>query len=185
MKQITKITTLKQGDKKYYPIEIDSVIYWIDLTAPIEEVYPQIVVEKLNKMNTYCLFQIDNINDIDRGLQYKIIAQSQPKIEFVPIIRLDSYIESLAKYYTGEEMDRDDKRLFSILCSFGKQHIQKQYTYKDIEKIFNLAREIKEITANGVRGVTVKYETFEEAAEQLNSISIIEVDEQFNIIKYE
>jgi predicted amino acid racemase len=117
MKQITKNTILKQGDKTYQPVEVDGIIYWVDK-------------EENHWIGAF------NINDKD------VVVQSQPKLEGIPVIDLKTNLN----YYNIN-----------------------QYTQKDIEKFYK----------------HVKTHTFAEAMEQINSISLIEVDEQFNIISYE
>lgn len=187
MKQITKNTILRCGDKIFQPIEVDGIIYWVDSTLPIEEVYPHTVIEKLTT-GEYMLWQIDNINDIDRSCQYEIVAQSQPKLEGIPVISLENYTEDLTKtdlmylievvqlsynYKTvmGVRLESKLRRLFESNTN--------QYTQKDIEKVIELSR--KDDPNNF--GALLYYE--EEILEQINSISLIEVDNQFNIIKYE
>jgi hypothetical protein len=174
MKQITNKTVLIQGDKTYQPVEVDGVIYWLNPELPIEEIYPQVVIEKLTT-GEHMLWQIDNINDIDRSCQYHIIAQSSLKVEGIPIISLDSYVERLAYSFTDEERKKepDGIKLSFAFAGFicGYNSNPNQYTLKDIEKAIDVAR-LYEFTKR-------------EILEQINSISIINVDEQFNIISYE
>jgi hypothetical protein len=170
MKQITNKTIIKQGDKAYPPVEVDGVVYWVDPALPIEEVYPHIVIEKLTT-GEYMLWQIDNINDIDRSCQYQIVAQSQPKLEEIPVVSLDKSIDDFIYEYQQEGM----------LPSMAKRRIltlsnPNQYTQKDIDKAIELARE-----EDGFEFTLTK----EKILQQINSISVIEVDEQFNIISYE
>jgi hypothetical protein len=180
MKQITIETTLKQGDKTYRPIEIDGVFYWVDPTSRIEETYPQIVVEKLDKMRCYTLFQIDNINDIDYMNQSIVIAQSQPKIERVPVIDLYNYIGIQAINQSKKFASKNGETNYILGFINGHQLNQNQYTQKDIDRAIELAREQFDFD-----GYSLGENSKKEILEDINSISLIEVDEHFNIISYE
>lgn len=93
---------------------------------------------------------------ISSGIMSKVVAQSQPKLKGVPVISL---IKS--EYH---------------------------YTQKDIERAIELARVPKKITFDGdeLTGKIIrKHLTKEEILEQTNSISVIQVDEQFNAVSYE
>ena len=150
MKQITNKTILKQGDKTYTPVEVDGVVYWVDPALPIEEVYPHIVIEKLTT-GDYMLLQIDTINDIDRSCQYQIVAQSQPRIEGIPVV--DSYVNELTKLdlihlikivqksedyksVMGINLENTLKRLLS-----NHKSNPNQYTQKDIEEAIRMGRD--------------------------------------------
>lgn len=177
MKKITNKTILKQGDKPYHPVEVDGLVYWINPTLPIEEVYPHIVIEKLTT-GDYILWQIDNINDIDRSCQYQIVAQSQYKLQGVPVISLDKDWYSILRKVglTGDQCSE----VFDLI----EQSNPNQYTQKDIDKAIELARTtyIKECELGSYE---VDQFSKSEIIEQINSISVIEVDEQFKIISYE
>lgn len=60
----------------------------------------------------------------------------------------------------------------------------KLFTQKDIEKAIELARE-NQIGYDEGYPVIYYENDLEEIFEQINTISIIEVDEQFNILNYE
>lgn len=105
------------------------------------------------------------------------VAQSQPKLEGIPVISLDSYVEKLAyKYYNSNEH-------YKVADSFhyinGYKANPNSSTQKDIKKAIELARiEIR----NGINSYEL---TNEQILQKINEISIIEIDEQFNIISYE
>lgn len=163
MKKITKTTILKQGDIVYQPVESDGIIYWVD--KPLDE--DGCIVPK------------------------SIVALTAPKFTGIPIISLDSYVETLAESYANElpkpynyGINSDKKRGFIT----GYKTNSNQYTQADIEKAIELAREQKD-TGYGTlaQGYIDMVNVYSQAQimEQLNSISVIEVDEQFNILSYE
>jgi hypothetical protein len=161
MKQITNKTILKQGDKTFHPLEIDSVIYWIDKSTLADE----------------------------------MVAQSKP-IHGVPVVSLDSYVNELTKLdlihlikivqksedyksVMGINLENTLKRLLSNYKSN-----QNHYNQKDIDRVVTLAREYTLTEKFG--DTTVDFDLLEQQIfNQINSISVIEVDEQFNVISYE
>jgi hypothetical protein len=184
MKQITNKTILKQGDKTYQPVEVDGVVYWIDYYTQKGDFWCIDIDKKIFKDQTHFPISIG---------QRLIIAQSQPRIEGIPVVSLDSYVNELRKLdlihlikivqksedyksVMGITLENTLKRLLSNYKSNPNQ-----YTQKDIEKAIELARET--ISSNEA-GICDKY-TELGILQQINSISVIEVDEQFNIISYE
>ena len=171
MKQITNKTILKQGDKTYQPIEVDGVVYWIDENVREFEydwvLYKDLHIGKL-------IWKSDKAPFIGR-----IIAQSQPKLEGVPIISLDSYVEKLTYDYNLDAHEN----VYGQVNAFkaGYKANPNQYTQKDIEKAIKLGKLKQELES----GVFVKKYSNKQILEQINSISIIEVDEQFKVINYE
>ena len=147
MKQITNKTILKQGDKTYQPIEVDGVIYWIDPEAR----------GMMGWNYNLGLKRLDNLPQhypvctTEWNCCKKIVAQSQPKLDGIPVVNLRKHI--------GDDF----------------------YTQADIEKAIWLAKEQSGWSWNTMED---SY-TMEEILEQINSISVIEVDEQFNVISYE
>jgi hypothetical protein len=109
------------------------------------------------------------------------VAQSQPRIEGIPVVSLDKSIDDFIYEYQQEGM----------LPSMAKRRIltlsnPNQYTQKDIDKAIDLAKKSAYVDAiDWDRHVVSFEETKEEILQQINSISVIEVDEQFNIISYE
>jgi len=161
MKQITKNTILKQGDKTYQPVEVDGIIYWVDeyVVCRTGELYLTSIQRRIIPKSEGVIQAGD-----------KIIAQSQPKLEGIPVISLDSYVEKLADLKGFYDSTEDNKGNYTTKAFIeGYKSNPNQYTQKDIEKFYK----------------HVKTHTFAEAMEQINSISLIEVDEQFNIISYE
>jgi len=112
----------------------------------------------------------------------KIIAQSQPKLDGITVVSLDSYVKMKAIEvisYTNEDSLEDDidaakRRIWSN----GFQSNPNQYTQSDIEKALYLKGGFDK------DGHTFYYSN-QEILEQINSISVIEVDEQFNVLIYE
>jgi hypothetical protein len=139
MKQITKNTILKQGDKTYQPVEVDGIIYWVDeyVVCRTGELYLTSIQRRIIPKSEGVIQAGD-----------KIIAQSQPKLEGIPVIDLKTNLN----YYNIN-----------------------QYTQKDIEKAFECGRNFQ-LTGEG---------SLKETFEYINSISIIEVDSQFQILSYE
>jgi hypothetical protein len=151
MKQITKNTILKQGDKTFQPVEgIDKIIFWID--KPVE---------------------------------VNIVAQSQPKLEGIPVISLDSYVKKFKKEYNSGNNSGIFTKGIEIGIEIGYNSNPNQYTQKDIEKVIKLARQ--QTTTNMGGGFYEYEETYsnEEIFEEINFISVIEVDDNFQILNYE
>jgi hypothetical protein len=114
------------------------------------------------------------------------IASSKLMTDDIPVISLDSYVKRLAesKYElqskafenSTEMFPFNDSELLKAGFIDGYKSNPNQYTQKDIEKAIDLARE-----EDGFEFTLTK----EKILQQINSISVIEVDEQFNIISYE
>jgi len=172
MKTINEDTTLRCKDKTFQPVEVDGVVYWHNF---------------IHSVMGYTYFldgTIGYISSSDRIFDYgyEIVAQSQPKLERVPIISLDSYFKQLFEQKTktvsfGEHGTQSSFNWFNK----GYQANPNEYTQKDIEKAMNAARNI-EVNIDRTLKYMFSNETILEA---INSISVIEVDEQFNIISYE
>jgi L-rhamnose isomerase len=179
MKQITNKTILKQGDKTFQPIEVDGIIYWIgkDLVGinskTIKNYCP-------NSNQIFVGYFESNDDELYQGVgkvhPKEIIAQSSNKLEGVPIINLDEYLEKISfDYYISNDA-------YTISDSFhfsnGYKANPNQYTQKDIEKAIDLAR--KDYINNDI---DIKHSS--EILKQINSISIIEVNENWEVISYE
>jgi hypothetical protein len=166
-RKITRKTFLKQGDLIFLPIEIDGIVYWVidEYIKNVRPNYGRYHIEENSLINIFPTYLTD-LNECRL-----IVAQSQPNLEGIPLISLNLYIEKLAKEYTGDEMSREDKKLFDILCSFGKKILgEHPYTLKDIEKAIMKGR------LSFLKDIDI--------IEQVNSIHMINVDEQFNILSY-
>lgn len=87
----------------------------------IKEVYPQIVIEKFND-GTLNLWQVDNINDIDKDNQFNIIASTDNRIDkpFIP----NSYINDYVKAYNEERPLKEIEILFECVegSTFNGDH---------------------------------------------------------------
>jgi hypothetical protein len=171
MKTITKNTLLKQGDKVYQPVEVDGVIYWIEDVAYFDTSigwYFRIIPKHKPQdgRNFYTRYSGD----------LRIVAQSQPELDGIPIVNLQ--LNNL-----------------SLIAEVGDPIDLNVYTQKDIEKAIEFI--LKNYTINsfgnfpaGVSTDSLNYsETTSQVTEkvfgQINSISVIEVDYEFNIINYE
>jgi hypothetical protein len=171
MKKITNKTILIQGDVTYQPRFVmsdystistrsrDKIIYWIDISKHIEGIHNMVgkSVWSVRYAKPIILGEHENsyLNEC-----FKIVAQLEPILEGRPVISLD-------------------------VIGFDEF----EYTLKDIEKAIELAQEGKYISESSDGGENYedvfKYPTKKEILEQINSLSIINVDEQFNIISYE
>lgn len=162
MKKITNKTIIRQVDKIYQPVEIDGVIYW---TTNNKEGYIGYFYDRMMK----------SIHTNNNVYSDYIVAQSQPKLEGIPVVSFDKFVIS---YCHGESIG--GKCIYPKCkydCSSHTETIDISYTQQDIEKAILLGRR------QGSCVGTIY--TNEEILEQINSISLIEVDEQFNIINYE
>ena len=84
MKKITNTTILKQGEKLYHPIEVGSVIYWID-----KETMNNVPVGTMvwnDEDDSF--YRTENVNVLGYHSDkiFKVVAQSEPKLEGIPII---------------------------------------------------------------------------------------------------
>lgn len=187
MKQITPETLLKQGDNTYQPIEVDGVIYWCNPLQKVNE--DEYFIDNMNLFKCRNIFDM-GIEDTD-GLIHNfdtsnsIIAQSQPKLAGVPVVSLDkdvlSDIETITSWDSFKEhpIGKAGKRIENWFKSNPNQ-----YTQADIEKAIELARALKSSVFESDSAST-RFYRLDEILQQINSISVIEVDEQFNVIRYE
>jgi len=190
MKQITNKTILKQGDKTYNPVKGDGVIYW--LGGPISLNPDNIWVYRSNRIWKFK----QGMTVVSSNMPIEIIAQSQPKLEGIPVISLDSYVENLFEQNTKTtSFGEHGKQSPFYWFNKGYNSNPNQWTDDDIRKTIELARTLQEGknefevenilgSSDGTYGVKQKY-TEKEILKQINSISVIEVDTSFNIIGYE
>lgn len=175
MKQITKNTILKQGDKIFQPVEVDGVVYWVtEKTTDITDGYfyhPKNVI--------FPVTEIYKRGPISSGLMNKIVAQSSPHLEGIPVISLGSYVENSVNLEFKEEFEIAQDVMPAIWYDLKLKIIKNyksnpnQYTQKDIEKVIELS------------GLSGGYPySKKEIFEKINSISVIEVDEFFCIKDY-
>jgi hypothetical protein len=131
---------------------------------------------------TYQPVEVDGIICwIDKStLADEIIAQSQSKLEGIPVISLDRYVdEAFLEKHGLVSMSKTTKGSIGYReFVSGYNSNPNQYNLKDIEKAIDLAR------LQGEESFLCKYSD-KEILEQINQISVIEVDEQFNIVSYE
>jgi hypothetical protein len=185
MKTITNKTILKQGDKEYQPMKVDGVIYWVDKNPKGFSKGEWMYNEPNNDTLIY-QFSYD-IHPYEIG--NKIVAQSQLKLEGIPVISLDSYVEKLAWVSTEKifpeindedstqvEIDKWNAKWEGFIDGYKSN--PNQYTKADIEKALFLKAGFDN------KGYT-KYMTNEEIFEQINSISVIEVNDNWEVISYE
>jgi hypothetical protein len=148
MKKINKNTILQSVNKTFQPVEKNGVIYWVDKVGKIERYWYNSSTNEIDETHELSIIQ-DNINNKNHWSHcFKIVAQSSPSIEGIPIISLDNYVEGLGP---------------------------NKWTDEDILKAIKLSQE----------GTETEYSyTQQEIMDQISSISLIEVDDQFNIISY-
>ena len=164
MKIITNKTLLKQGDKTYPPVEVEGVIYWEkDHVKSGNFVFNRLSKEIVQTNQSTCVW-----------FNRKIVAQSQPKLEGIPVISLDKRL--VLSEEEKNELLTENKSFIGhayLYYRLGYNSNPNHYTQKDIEKVYKLLIDSSKIY------------TYEEIIEQINSISVIEVDENFQIISYE
>jgi hypothetical protein len=168
MKKLTNKTILKQGDKTYQPIEIERLIYWVsEVQSPDDLVTNGRDIFKPSDLPEYSM-------EYAQRYWQKLIAQSQPKLDGIPVVSLNENILSDIETITSWDSFKDHP-----IGKAGKK-IEKwfksnpnQYTQEDIERAVDLAQE----------GFGERY-TATEIIEELNSIQFIEVDGNFNFIGY-
>jgi len=185
MKQITNKTILKQGDKTYQPVEVEGVVYWVDNkpSKKGQKCYDKSDNTIFEKEYDSLPHPLTNDNPVNENDYLPIVSQSQLKLVGIPFISLDLYIENLAdncvKNHSSNRTLNEDGWM-STGFVYGYNSNPNHYTQKDIEKAIELARErIPHPDFDYV------YEEDQEILEQINSISTIEVDQQFDIISYE
>jgi hypothetical protein len=188
MKQITNKTILNQGDKTYQPIEVNGVIYWVDKEAEIKEYDAVIVLEELI---------IDRANDRTNYHKDKfklVVAQSQSKLDGIPVVSLDSYIDKQKNDSWTVVSSMFPKLIFTLFSRIFKDGYESnpnQYTQADIEKAIELAETSGSVemgfdrSYNTLADYNKHVKTKEQILEEINSISVIEVDEDFNVINFE
>ena len=178
MKQITNKTILKQGDKTYQPIEIDGVIYWVDDKEELISENDYSVMHRLSDNKPYINSASHyKANKKEKG---KIIAQSQPKLDGIPVVSLVSYVDKQKNDSWTVVSSMFPKLIFTLFSRIFKDGYESnpnQYTQADIEKVYYLAKRLGDDFSENY--------TIEELLKEINSISVIEVDEKFNVIGYE
>jgi len=157
--------------KTYQPVEVDGVIYWYEESLGVHRKTICLATKDPTKYCNGTYLYSDK--DPGSGKVFEVVAQSQGRLEEIPVVSLDKSIDDFIYEYQQEGM----------LPSMAKRRIltlsnPNQYTQKDIDKAIELAQE------SGEYGYG-KANTKEKILQQINSISVIEVDEQFNIISYE
>jgi hypothetical protein len=166
-KKITNKTLIKQLNKKYNSVEVDGVFYWFD---------DEIKGEKGWNYN-FGLNNVDNLpkeypqHSTEWNFCRKIIAQSQNKLEGVPTILLMNYHWNLSLKNAKISKTKNKSAFRSGFVKGYKSNLN-QYNQKDIYFAINMSKH------------SLNYSS-EQILEQINSISVIELDEEFNIISYE
>jgi hypothetical protein len=174
MKQITIKTILKQGNNQYDPrfvVDKDDEIYWVDFSKNIEGVFR--VVGKIVWSVRYAkpiIFGEDENSNLNEC--FNIVAQSSNKLEGVPTISLESYVKNLAIEKYGKKYEMLQGQL--MFFKYGYKSNSNQYTQKDIEKAYDLGFEHR-TRANCPLNIAIN---------TINSISIIEVNENWEVINY-
>jgi hypothetical protein len=183
MKEITNKTILKQGDKTYQPVEVDGVVYWIDESVDQE---PNIwfFSKRLNRP------QIAGISIASITCQNQIVAQSQPKLEGIPVVSLDNYIpvkcQVALNYWKQFDGEKQKGIVYGIgLCLEHQKENPNRYTQKDIEEAFLAGSYFKEKWVKEIplknSDIVLREPDVEKYLNHAKCISVIEVDEQFNV----
>ena len=175
MKKITKNTILKQGQKQFYAVDIEGIIYWLDPHAKIKNEW--YYLPKENKI----AFNDDPIvlDGVTPKWTILIVAKGSHNLVDVPYINLDNYIDKLAKEYADLYYSENKKAELGFIAGYNQN--PNKWTDADMQKAIELAK--KQETFN-FKPLGSKYTT-EEILNQIKEISIIEVDQNFNIISYE
>ena len=190
-KNITANTLLKQGEKTYKPVEVNSIIYWLGGEAKTDE--PAFDTQEKSTKWSPVLKMLGNTNIVTESFGtnrfIKIIAQSEPKLDGVPVVSLDRYIEKFAEKEYREHPSNcksnpsfhfnRDVNCFRKRKAFIKGYTSNpnKYNLADIERAIKLTREAFLLTGN------LQYNS--KILKQINQIQQITVDEQFNILSYE
>lgn len=194
MKRITSTTVLKKNNIEYKPFNINGVVYWtwyngikkgdyvFENGKPIVRVKEilnadDLVWESLDGKSSSC----DSIIEF-----YKVIAQTQAILEGIPVINIGNYVNDLSNQYFQNLRDQSpiipEEARWPYKLGFQAGFNQYQYTQKDIEKAIHFAREssiredIPEIDY---------YHTLTQILSQVDAISYIEVDDNFQILEYD
>ena len=207
MKQITNNTKLiiESTNIVYNAVIVNGVIYWIDKKEILNNSWYE---------NNGVLFLSDpvyndgnnpnNSNPRVTNFNRCIIAQSENILDGVPVISLKPKTkEEFAAFFIekanhiinniggGEKWNRYQLKdeildmFLNVSDVVQKDYIltsENQYSQKDIEKAIKLS---KTETRVGTHTVFEINRTNEQIIEQLNQISVIKVDDKFNIISYE
>ncbi len=169
MKQVTNKTIVKQEEKIFEPVEVDGIIYWCE-SKTISS--PHYVVYNDNVCFVNEDYHVIN-NAIEGGFAGVVFAQSQLNLKGIPVINLNSYVERLAEIEFPTHIEPYRKGF-----KHGYKLNQNHYNEKDIEKAYQVGHKDR---GNGFGNKS----NFLNRLEQINSISVIEIDEKFSIINYE
>lgn len=208
MKQITKDTVLKQGNKTYTTIEVEQGIVWVDKDAEIKDAFTFSKNYGIGKVRFvekegYELFIGDNISywfgdyHSCKSDCNKIIAATF-ELEGIPKIELeDKNSLEKAKEFASNKFNLDPHKkkgvvftetVLSVLdagieCGykFGIKANKAKWSDEDMIKTIDMAQE-ESWDEGGYLGL--KYEP-KEILQSLNSIKEIVVDENFKVISYE
>jgi hypothetical protein len=186
MKKVTNKTILKQSENTYQPIEIDGLIYWVD-DKPKGFSNGEWMYNEPN--NNTLIYQFDyDVYPYETG--NKLIAQSRPKLEAVPVIDLDSYIfnfldKACSDWYRQEYGVMANVPIRKAFIE-GFNLDQRKWTDAEILKAIELANEQPYFDKNGnlLLGEG-HYLSTEEILEQISQIEVIHIDSHFNILSYE
>jgi len=176
MKRITSTTVLKKNNIEYKPFNIKGVVYWTH-DAPITNKEYYISGGKV------CQFNNTGYDGVNFN---KIVAQTQAILEGIPVINIGNYVNDLSNQYFQNLRDQSpiipEEARWPYKLGFQAGFNQYQYTQKDIEKAIHFAREssiredIPEIDY---------YHTLTQILSQVDAISYIEVDDNFQILEYD
>lgn len=201
MKRITSTTVLRKNNIEYKPFNINGVVYWtwhngikkgdyvFENGKPIVRVKEilnadDLVWESLDGKSSSC----DSIIEF-----YKIIAQTQAILEGIPVINIGNYVNDLSNQYFNNLKNQSEiipeKARWPYKLGFIAGFNQYQYTREDLEKAIELAQNYStnvQYDEHDVRYDILKHTHSKEMIlSQIDSISYIEVDENFQILEYD
>jgi hypothetical protein len=156
-------------------VKVNKVIYWVDNKLPnLGERYLDYIHKNVTIWGIIAEKDALPYCDI-------IVVQSSPVLEGIPVISLDMAL--ITAHKINPDLSEYDKgRWYGIIEGYNSN--PNQYTEKDIKNIlcsYQVYCQLKYNTGT----VPDALEWFANHEEQINSIQVIEVDVQFNILSYE
>jgi hypothetical protein len=189
---ITKDTILKQGDKEYPAVEVEGVVYWVDENLKGE----------IGWNFNYGLDRLDNLpsyypeHSTEWNCCKKIIAQSKPILEGVPVISREvnpvvvyqTHLRAFLQGVTHSHKEISDNAINRFRTWFSQQpelqaaQSDKKWTDEDMRMAIQFG-------LDGMYGYKLDDEGY--TINQMNRylasiqsiIKVIEVDDQFRTLK--
>jgi len=177
MKRVTKNTILKCGQKTFEPILIDGVVHWY--TEYLGE-HRKTICLATKDPKKYCNgTYLYSDKDPGTGKVFAVVAQSSYVHEGIPVISIHGYVEKLAWEAVHNGNIKDEKQQ---VCGFtgwvdGYYSSPYKYTIEDIQKAYRAGHEDRGL-GFGNKG------NFLNRLEEIDTIRQIDVDEDWNIIRF-